>query len=246
MAGDWIKVQHVTPDKPEVIGIADHLGIDQDAVTGKLLRLWIWADQQTFDGNAGGNGISVTTSFIDRCTSVAGFADAMIRVGWLSSSDGRMTFPNFDRHNGQTAKQRGLTTKRVARHRDKSNDVCNDGSVTQALPEKRREEKTVGDKSPTTPIAKEKKTRQVFQPPTIEEVTAYCNERGNGVPPEQFVAFYSGKGWKIGSSKMVDWKAAVITWEPKHPPKRSRCMTPEEIANWNPHDGGMALLGEKL
>ena len=26
--------------------------IDADAVVGKLVRIWIWADQQTHDGNA--------------------------------------------------------------------------------------------------------------------------------------------------------------------------------------------------
>ncbi len=40
MAGDWIKVQHVTPDKPEVWQIADRLDIDPDAVVGKLIRVW--------------------------------------------------------------------------------------------------------------------------------------------------------------------------------------------------------------
>ena len=62
MAGDWIKVEHTTPDKPEVVKLAGILGIDQDAVVGKLLRLWIWADQQSVSGNA----ITVTNSFLDR------------------------------------------------------------------------------------------------------------------------------------------------------------------------------------
>ncbi|MEY2727076.1 MAG: hypothetical protein RLZZ458_2943, partial [Planctomycetota bacterium] len=52
MAGDWIKIQHVTPDKPEVWQIAEITGLEADAVVGKLLRIWIWADQQTVDGNA--------------------------------------------------------------------------------------------------------------------------------------------------------------------------------------------------
>ena len=43
MAGDWIKVEDCLPDKPEVVGIADYMGIDQDAVVGKLIRLWAWA-----------------------------------------------------------------------------------------------------------------------------------------------------------------------------------------------------------
>jgi len=52
-----------------------------------------------------------------------------------------------------------------------------------------------------------------FVPPTIEEVAAYCRERNNGIDAEQFVDFYSSKGWKVGNNKMQDWKAAVRTWE---------------------------------
>lgn len=52
-----------------------------------------------------------------------------------------------------------------------------------------------------------------FSPPTLEEVKAYCFERHNGVDPEQFIAFYTAKGWKVGNQPMKDWKAAVITWE---------------------------------
>jgi hypothetical protein len=56
-----------------------------------------------------------------------------------------------------------------------------------------------------------KQTR--FTPPTVEEVRAYCRERGNSVNPETFVDFYLGKGWMVGKNKMKDWKAAVRTWE---------------------------------
>ena len=52
-----------------------------------------------------------------------------------------------------------------------------------------------------------------FVPPTVEEVAAYCRERNNGIDAEQFVDFYKCKGWKVGNTKMTDWKAAVRTWE---------------------------------
>lgn len=56
-------------------------------------------------------------------------------------------------------------------------------------------------------------SRIVFRVPTVEEVSAYCAERRNRVDPAAFVDFYSSKGWKVGSSPMKDWKAAVRTWE---------------------------------
>lgn len=52
-----------------------------------------------------------------------------------------------------------------------------------------------------------------FIPPTVDEVRAYCIERGNNVDPERFVDYYTSKGWMIGKNKMKDWKAAVRTWE---------------------------------
>ena len=54
-----------------------------------------------------------------------------------------------------------------------------------------------------------------FVKPMLEEVQAYCAERGNGIDPEGFIAFYESKGWKIGNQPMKNWKAAVVTWEKK-------------------------------
>jgi hypothetical protein len=81
MAGDWIKIEHVTPDKPEVHRVAEILDIDPDAVVGKLVRLWVWADQQTIDGMAP----IATPNLIDRVVNCSGFADALMSpdVTWL-------------------------------------------------------------------------------------------------------------------------------------------------------------------
>ena len=52
-----------------------------------------------------------------------------------------------------------------------------------------------------------------FIKPTVDEVRAYCLERGNNIDPESFIDFYESKGWKIGKEQMKDWKAAIRTWE---------------------------------
>lgn len=59
--------------------------------------------------------------------------------------------------------------------------------------------------------------RTKFAPPSVEEVIAYCRQRENSVDPHRFVDFYQSKGWKVGSEKMADWKAAVRTWERREP-----------------------------
>lgn len=52
-----------------------------------------------------------------------------------------------------------------------------------------------------------------FTPPPVEEVEAYCRERGNAVDAQRFVDFYSSNGWRVGRNPMKDWRAAIRTWE---------------------------------
>lgn len=64
-------------------------------------------------------------------------------------------------------------------------------------------------------ILSKESTKKGFTPPTVEEVRAYCLERGNHINAERFVASYQQKGWVVGKAKtpMSDWKAAVRLWE---------------------------------
>jgi hypothetical protein len=154
----WIKFETCTSDKPEVWQIAQSLGIDPDAVVGKLLRVWAWFDEQTEDGNAP----SVTKALLDRNVGVTGFVTSMLQVGWMVEKDGQLSIPNFGRHNGDTAKKRALTAKRVSESRGNSKDVtqvkqnCNATSVTGALPREekireREEEKKDNTNPPLSP-----------------------------------------------------------------------------------------------
>lgn len=60
-----------------------------------------------------------------------------------------------------------------------------------------------------------------FIPPTVDDVQAYCFERGNNVDPQRFVDYYSSNGWKVGKNPMKDWKAAVRTWEKNREQKQT-------------------------
>jgi hypothetical protein len=137
MAGDWMKVEKVTPDKPEIEAMAAALSMDPDAVFGKCFRVWRWFDDHTTDGNAP----SVTKSAVDRRAGVTGFSDAMEKVGWLVESSEGVSLPRFERHNGETSKQRALTAKRVSSHKRKGNATANAPVTHESLPreEKRRE-----------------------------------------------------------------------------------------------------------
>lgn len=61
----------------------------------------------------------------------------------------------------------------------------------------------------------EKKVVVKSTKPTLEEVTSYCQERGNLVDPVKWFDYYSANGWKVGKNPMKDWKAAVRVWEQK-------------------------------
>ena len=52
-----------------------------------------------------------------------------------------------------------------------------------------------------------------FKKPTLQEIADYCKARNNKVDPGAFYDFYESKGWKVGSSPMKNWQAAVRTWE---------------------------------
>lgn len=82
---------------------------------------------------------------------------------------------------------------------------------SQAIPERfpTKEEYKEGNNKKEEPKGSKKK----FDPPTVDEVRAYCQERGNKVDPQAFCDFYESKGWMVGKNYMKDWQAAVRTWE---------------------------------
>lgn len=72
-----------------------------------------------------------------------------------------------------------------------------------------------------------KKERMLFIVPSLQEVSAYCQERNNNVDSQKFFDFYESKGWMVGKNKMKDWKAAVRTWEDKS--KLNQVEEPKEL-----------------
>lgn len=223
MAGEWIKFEASTPEKQEVFSITVAMGWDDpDLTVGKLLKVWRWFDQQTVDGNAP----RVTAALLDRIIGVTGFAKAMCDVGWLVADDAGVALPNFDRHNGQTAKNRALTAKRVAKHKGnaKSNEDGNGDGVSGALPreEKRREEK----KSSST----QRGTRLPTDwHPTPEDATFCKTERPDLRPSEVAKRFYDYWTSVPGAKgRKIDWSATWRNWVRDERPGKDQPATQEK------------------
>lgn len=101
-----------------------------------------------------------------------------------------------------------------------------------------------GDEVPPTPH----KAPRRFTPPSVEEVAAYCLERGNSVSPQRFVDFYAAKGWRVGSAAMKDWRAAVRTWEDRdeHPPDRRKTVGAQQYAQRSYTEAELTAVSDDL
>ena len=203
MAGDWIKIRSNIKDDPDVIVIAGLLALDEYSVVGRLHAVWAWLDQHSKDGA----NVRITSASLDRLAGCPGFADAMREVGWLEGADGSFTFPDFDRHNGQSAKRRASDAKRKqeSRAQDAKADKCPHNNGTNVL---EKPDQSTGEKSINTVLSPSTH-------PTEDEVV--CYGKTAGVPEQscrKFFNHFASVGWKDKNhNSIVDWKAKLKSWQ---------------------------------
>lgn len=132
----WIKVDESLHQKTEVFSISNQLHINRAETIGWLVIFWSWADKNTADGT-----LVASREVIDAIT-IDGFANSLINVGWLDfTDDGQVAhIPNYDRHNGSSAKGRAMSADRVRRHRNLKS-VANRNATAVSREEKKREDK---------------------------------------------------------------------------------------------------------
>lgn len=130
MAGDWMKIETVTPEKPEMKHIARVCQVSLDTAFASWFRLWRWFDSATADGHF----TFLTPEDCDDAGQLPGLGRALSEVGWvIFEADGSATISNWNRHNGASAKKRALTNRRVAMLRVRAvQRTGNAGSVTGA------------------------------------------------------------------------------------------------------------------
>ena len=139
--------------------------------------------------------------------SVSSWISTLIAKGYLTSEiqykEGSKEILNRYLRLFEYPIQENLNTPIQKNPKDNNKNNINNyinNSLNNPLEEKKKETK------------KKEKNRSAV-PPSLEEVSAYCTERNNGISPQAFIDFYAARDWRVGKVKMVDWKAAVRTWE---------------------------------
>ena len=97
-------------------------------------------------------------------------------------------------------------------------------------------------------VEKAEKRSAPFKKPTVEEIDAYCEERGNGLSGQAIHDHYESNGWMVGRTKMKDWKAAVRTWEQKEKARTAALPPRSKTAATNPEQSSLdnQALEERL
>lgn len=153
MAGNWIKWVKGLTKRREVIVLARKLNVSCREAACACMEMWEWADDETEDGHIKG----ATAADIDLQFGIPGFAVALEspEVGWLRVNSQGLTFPRWDRHNGESAKRRANDAAKKRQQRDlgagqasrKKRDKRPENVPKEPGPDERRREKTRGEKN---------------------------------------------------------------------------------------------------
>jgi len=234
---DWIRVRTALVHDPRVILMAEilteqivdpteesadvlhgvirhNLSLLCNAVIGALVSVWGFLRHR---GARDGDDLTLPGAnllAVDDLARLPGFGEAMARAGWVIQTQKSLVFPQFfEKWNFDPARERvrAQNAERQRRHRERYRNVADNPRYTlrnAPVRERVREDKTPQKRTKKPPAA-----ASHFTPPTAAEVEAYCRERGNGIDPARWLAYYESNGWRVGRNPMRDWKAAVRTWE---------------------------------
>ena len=154
----------------------------------------------------------LATIFRMKETTVTMALQTFEQFGMIEIIDGVITIPNWDKHQSLDAyakkKERDRLYQQERRNKQKliASKKSSDKSSDIAVSEEDKEE----DKNKN----KKKNKKESFVPPTLEEVQAYCESRGNKVDAKQFYDYFTASDWVDSKGNEVkSWKQKIITWE---------------------------------
>jgi hypothetical protein len=208
----WFRFWTDTLDDVKILGLSDY-----------EYRIWTYllAIASEVNSMSGECQVNVKSMSLRCRTQVNHFSRALEtfqRVGLITiNGDGYPVICNWSKRQfksddvtARVHKHREVTTKRNVScnvsETDQITDTDTDTDITPIVPLK-------GDESKDQSKKEKKSKPEIKIPPTLEDVTAYCRERGRGINAQAWMDFYASKGWMVGANKMKDWKAAVRTWE---------------------------------
>jgi hypothetical protein len=114
----WIKMGVGLRRHPKVVRLAAALKADRLRVVGALHAVWCVFDEHSNAGRLEGYSSSV----MDEEIGWRGFSKAMQGIGWLVEDADGLTVPDYEEHNGPTAKRRAQDASRKGRSRAEADD----------------------------------------------------------------------------------------------------------------------------
>lgn len=202
---------------PKIVRILSATKSDKFRVIGGLHAVWSVFDTHSSDGQLDG----YTAETLGHVIGWAGFAEAMIAVGWLSENGGSsLSLPEFDEHNGASGKRRAEDQKRKRNDRKSPQIVrklsAKDADENRTREEKRREELN----TPISPVEKVSKRRAAIgfpafltacklagETPIQESHPVFAYAEQSGIPSEflrlQWLEFKDR--YADGEKRYKDW-----------------------------------------
>lgn len=164
---NWIKMRTDLRDHPKVVRMSSALKADRLRIIGGLWAVWSTFDTHSEDGTLEG----YTFAALDEGIGWKGFSQALADVRWLEEVSGGLVIPEFDEHNGASAKKRAQDTKRKQAGRE--SDPSYAGSWTDT-----------GQMSATEADKKQTRVR-------VERESINTPIPPEGVEPEGFARFWA-------------------------------------------------------
>lgn len=220
-----MKHQTITNLKFKTLGARLRLPLWQ--VVGLLESLWLFTIHHARDGSLSRFKPAEIAAWMDYVGDAQQLIDSLVETRWLDrGAEGELLIHDWDEHRptwlkGIDSRPTKVPTKSATKcgtkSHTKSDTKCGTSQVGLGLVNKKKKDK--------------------FTKPTIDQLRDYCGERNNGIDPQEFLDHYIANGWKCGKNQtpMRDWKASVRTWEAKRRRERpaegvSKIVTPEEYA----------------
>lgn len=244
----WIKLREDLEDDPATVSIAKRCTVTAAHAVGKLARAWSWAGRLSRDGRVP----FATPQMLDDVVRMPGLAEAMAAVGWLEIGEAYLLFPNWDRHNSSSAKERALGAERIRKHRETGE---RDEPVTHDRYQRRGEEK------------REEKSQKKPEPAPGGSGGAGAGERENGPRPKASKPRKEAAGphpeaIRAWETLWADLRGEAYVWTPKEATSvakalklangdveafiaRARRLLEDPPDPWYAQNGSPSLLAER-